>query len=325
MIDNSQTPASAVAKPQGNLFSPNLTGRYRWDFVFKTFALLAIVFALVVLVVLLSTTIHDALPKLDFQFWNENSFLRSFPSRKPERAGIYSALVGTIWLMVLVSAISFPLGVGAGIYLEEFGEDNWFTRFVEINISNLAGVPSIIYGLLGLMVFVRLMEPITGGRSVLSGALILVLLILPIIIVSTREALRSVPDSIRLAGFALGSTRWQVVREQVLPMALPGILTGMILSLSRAIGETAPLIMVGALTFVPFVPTIFNNKGEFVGITNGLQSQFTALPIQVYNWVSRPQVEFHNAAAAGIIVLLILLLAMNSVAVILRNQLQKAR
>jgi len=318
-----QTPQSSVSKTE--TFQPNLSGRYRWDLIFQIAAILAIGAALAVLVILLYTTIHDALPKLDFQFWNENSFLRSFPSRKPERAGIYSALVGTIWLMILVAIISFPLGVGAGIYLEEFGGDNWFTRFIEINISNLAGVPSIIYGLLGLMLFVRLMEPITGGRSVLSGALILVLLILPVIIVSTREALRSVPDSIRLAGFALGSTRWQVVREQVLPMALPGILTGMILALSRAIGETAPLIMVGALTFVPFVPRVLDDQGQFVAITEGLQSQFTALPIQIYNWVSRPQVEFHNAAAAGIVVLLMVLLAMNSIAVIIRNQLQKAR
>lgn len=318
-----QTPQSSVSKAEA--FKPNLSGRYRWDLVFQIAAILAIGAALAVLFTLLYTTIHDALPKLDFQFWNENSFLRSFPSRKPELAGIYSALVGTIWLMILVAIMSFPLGVGAGIYLEEFGEDNWFTRFIEINISNLAGVPSIIYGLLGLMLFVRLMEPITGGRSVLSGALILVLLILPVIIVSTREALRSVPDSIRLAGFALGSTRWQVVREQVLPMALPGILTGMILALSRAIGETAPLIMVGALTFVPFVPRVLDDKGQFVAITEGLQSQFTALPIQIFNWVSRPQAEFHNAAAAGIVILLIVLLAMNSIAVIARNQLQKIR
>ena len=320
-----QTPQSSAEKAKAPLFNPNLAGRYRWDFVFQVASILAIGAALMVLVILLYTTLHDALPKLDFQFWNENSFLRSFPSRKPERAGVYSALIGTIWLMVLVASLSFPLGVGAGIYLEEFSEDNWFTRFIEVNISNLAGVPSIIYGLLGLMLFVRLLEPITGGRSVLSGALILVLLILPVIIVSTREALRSVPDSIRFAGFALGATRWQVVREQVLPMALPGILTGMILALSRAIGETAPLIMVGALTFVPFVPRLLNDQGQFVGITEGLQSQFTALPIQIYNWVSRPQTEFHNAAAAGIVVLLIVLLAMNSIAVIVRNQLQKAR
>ena len=323
----SSTPQGTPAQGNGSEVSPfkaNLGSRYRLDFMFKMAAGLAIVFAILVLLVLLATTLHDALPRLDFAFWNEDSFLRTFPSRKPEQAGVYAALVGTIWVMVIVALVAFPLGVGAGLYLEEFGGDNWFTRFVEINISNLAGVPSIIYGLLGLMVFVRILEPITGGRTVLSGALTLVLLILPVIIVSTREALRSVPDSIRLAGFALGSTRWQVVREQVLPMALPGILTGTILALSRAIGETAPLITIGALTFVPFVPTLLD-KGEFVGISQGLQSPFTVLPIQIYNWVSRPQPEFHNAAASGIIILLIVLLAMNSIAVIIRNQLQKSR
>jgi phosphate transport system permease protein len=213
---------------------------------------------------------------------------------------------------VLVAIISFPIGVGAGMFLEEFSTDNWFTRLIEINISNLAGVPSIIYGLLGLAAFVRIMSPITGGRSVLSGALTLVLLILPIIIVTTREALRTVPDSLRMAGFALGATRWQVIWSHVLPMAFPGILTGVILALSRAIGETAPLIVIGAATFIPFVP-------------KGLQSSFTAMPIQIYNWVSRPQDEFHYIAASGIIVLMIVLLCMNALAVYLRNRFQKAR
>ena len=212
--------------------------------------------------------------------------------------------------MITVAAVSFPLGVGAGIFLEEFAEDNWFTRMVEININNLAGVPSIIYGLLGLQVFVRVFEPITGGRSLLSGGLTLVLLILPVIIVSTREALRAIPDSIRLAGFALGATKWQVIWEHIFPLAIPGILTGTILALSRAIGETAPLIAIGALTFISFLP-------------DGLQSPFTVLPIQIYNWVSRPQVEFHNNAAAGIIVLMVALLIMNATAIFLRNKFQK--
>ncbi|MGB5900655.1 MAG: phosphate ABC transporter permease PstA, partial [Geitlerinemataceae cyanobacterium] len=206
--------------------------------------------------------------------------------------------------------LSFPVGVGAGIFLEEFSQDNWFTRAIEININNLAGVPSIIYGLLGLQVFVRVFEPVTGGRSVLSGALTLVLLVLPIVIVATREALRAIPDSLRLAGFALGATRWQVVRDQILPLAIPGILTGMILALSRAIGETAPLITIGALTFIPYLP-------------DNLQSPFTALPIQIYNWVSRPQKEFHDNAAAAIIVLMLVLLLMNATAVFLRNKFQK--
>jgi phosphate transport system permease protein len=292
-------PASANSE-----FKVNLSGRYRIDRVFEIATWAAIWIALLVLVVLLVDVLIDGLPRLN------GSFLSSFPSRKPELAGVLPALAGTLWVMVIVALVSFPLGVGAGIFLEEFSRDNWLTRIVEININNLAGVPSIIYGLLGLQVFVRWCEPLTGGRSVLSGALTLVLLVLPIIIVATREALRSIPDSLRLAGFALGATRWQVVREQILPLALPGILTGTILALSRAIGETAPLITIGALTFIPYVP-------------DNLQSPFTALPIQIYNWVSRPQQAFHANAAAAIIVLMVVLLIMNATAVFLRNKFQK--
>jgi phosphate transport system permease protein len=307
-------------------FKPNLSDRYRKDLLFQGLTWLAVTIAITVLVVLVVDTLVDGLPRLEW------SFITNFPSRRAQNAGIYAALMGTIWVMMIVALVSFPLGVGAGIYLEEFAKDNWLTRLIEINISNLAGVPSIIYGLLGLAAFVRLLQPMTGGRSVLSGALTLVLLILPIIIVSTREALRSVPDSIRWAGFALGSTRWQVVREQVLPIALPGILTGTILGLSRAIGETAPLITIGALTYVPFAPQfpvgewLSNPVGAVQSFwQDGMQSQFTVLPIQIYNWVSRPQKAFHTNAAAGIIVLLMVLLAMNSLAVLLRNWLQKTR
>ncbi|KKI99273.1 phosphate ABC transporter permease PstA [Prochlorothrix hollandica] len=322
-----QSPSSPLSPLESqNLFKPNLKGRYRKDWIFQALTWAAVAFAVTVLAVLIFDTLIDALPRLEW------SFLTSFPSRKPEQAGIYAALTGTVWVMIIVALISFPLGVGAGIYLEEFATDNWITRIIEINISNLAGVPSIIYGLLGLAAFVRLMEPITGGRSVLAGALTLILLILPVIIVSTRESLRAVPESLRLAGFALGSTRWQVVREHVLPMALPGVLTGMILALSRAIGETAPLITIGALTFVPFVPQLplaqwFQNPVEAAQVFwgEGIQSPFTVLPIQVYNWVSRPQKGFHTDAAAGIIVLLVVLLAMNSIAIVLRDKLQKTR
>jgi phosphate transport system permease protein len=208
--------------------------------------------------------------------------------------------------------VAFPVGVGAGIFLEEFVTPSWWSNLIEINIANLAGVPSIIYGLLGLAAFVRFMSPITGGRSILSGGLTLALLVLPIVIVATREALRAVPGSLRQAGFALGATRWQVIREHILPQAMPGILTGTILALSRAIGETAPLITIGALTFISFLP-------------NGVWDSFTALPIQVYNWVSRPQPAFHELAAAGIIVLMVVLLLMNSIAITLRNKLQKSR
>ncbi len=299
-------PGSPAGSSRGSqsLFKTELAKRYRIDGIFSGAAWLAVTVLLVVLAVLISDVLIDGLARVNWQF------LTNFPSRRAEEAGLLSALVGTIWVMVIVSVVSFPLGVGAGIFLEEFSEDNWITRAIEININNLAGVPSIIYGLLGLQVFVRWLGPITGGRSILSGALTLALLILPVVIVATREALRAVPDSLRQAGFALGATRWQVVRQQVFPIALPGILTGTILALSRAIGETAPLITIGALTFISFLP-------------EDLQSPFTVLPIQIFNWVSRPQEEFHTNSAAGIIVLLAVLLLMNSTAVLLRNYLQK--
>lgn len=275
---------------------------------FSWLALLAVVFSLFVLVVLLVDILIDGVPVLSWDF------LTSFPSRRPEAAGIISALVGTIWVMVLVALVTFPIGVGAGIFLEEFVPDSWFARAIEINISNLAGVPSIIYGLLGLQVFVRILFPITQGRTVLSGALTLALLVLPIVIIATRESLRAIPGSLRQAGFALGATRWQVIRSHLFPLALPGILTGVILALSRAIGETAPLITIGALTYIPFLPELS---------LRGLQSPFTVLPIQIYNWVSRPQADFHALAAGAIIVLMVILLLMNATAIYLRNRFQK--
>jgi phosphate transport system permease protein len=209
--------------------------------------------------------------------------------------------------MILTALIAIPLGVGAAIYLDEYARPGKFTSFIEINIANLAGVPSIIYGLLGLGLFVRLMDM---GRSVLAGACTLGLLVLPVVILSTREALRAVPKSLREGSYALGATKWQTVRQQVVPAAFPGILTGLILSLSRAIGETAPLITIGALTYVPFAP-------------DSIWSPFTVLPIQIFNWVSRPQAAFAENAAAGIIVLLLLLLAMNASAIALRDRLQR--
>ena len=291
-------------------FNVSLPKRYNFDKVFAILTWIATFIGLIVLAILLFDVFTDGIPRLNW------SFLNSFPSRFPEQAGILSALVGSIWLLAVTALLSFPLGVGAGIFLEEYATDNFFTRIIEINIANLAAVPSIIYGLLGLQVFVRWLEPITKGRSVLTGGLTLSLLILPIIIISTREALRSVPSSLRQAGFALGATRWQVIREHIFPLALPGILTGTILALSRAIGETAPLITIGALTYIAFLPSIS---------LEGLQSPFTALPIQVFNWVSRPQTAFHNNAAAGIIVLMVVLLLMNGTAIFLRNKFQKNR
>ena len=232
-------------------------------------------------------------------------FLTSFPSRFPANAGIKAALFGSLWLIGLTALFSLPTGVAAAVWLEEYQvRKNWLSRLVEVNISNLAGVPSIIYGLLGLGIFVRALQL---ERSVLSGALTMSLLVLPIIIINTREALRAVPRSQREAAYALGATRSQVVAGVVLPSALPGILTGLILALSRAIGETAPLITIGALTFIAFVPT-------------SPMDPFTVLPIQIFNWVSRPQKEFHAIAASGILVLLVVLLGMNALAVILRDR-----
>jgi phosphate transport system permease protein len=320
--ETSDAPPPLDSSPQ---FVFNLPRRYRLDRAFVVATWIATGIAIAVLAWLLLDVFIEGAGRIDWQF------LTSFPSRRPARAGIVGALAGTLWVMVMVAVISFPIGVGAGIYLEEFAEDNWLTRFIEINISNLAGVPSIIYGLLGLAAFVRLAEPITGGRTVLAGALTLVLLILPIIIVATREALRAVPDSIRMAGFAMGANRWEVAWAHVLPSAISGILTGVILALSRAIGETAPLITIGALTFVPFTPgcteefPFFNPVDVVRCPADVFQSPFTVMPIQIYNWISRPQKEFHVNAAAGIVVLLVLLLLMNSLAIFLRNRFQKQR
>ncbi len=233
-------------------------------------------------------------------------FLASFPSRFPEQAGIHAALLGSVYVVGIAGVVSFVLGVAAAVYLEEYAGRSRFAQIARVNIANLAGVPSIVYGLLGLEIFVRMMEL---GRSVLAGGLTLALLVLPIIIVASGEAIRAVPASLREGGFGLGATRWQVVRHLVLPQAFPGILTGVILAVSRAVGETAPLIAMGALTYVPFAP-------------DGPLDRFTVLPIQIFNWVSRPQAGFHEAAAAGIIVLLVVLLLMNALAVILRNKFQ---
>ncbi|WP_169085222.1 phosphate ABC transporter permease PstA [Paenibacillus sp. PL91] len=231
----------------------------------------------------------------------------NFPSRKADGSGMKSALVGTIYMLLLMAPISFIFGVGAAIYLEEYAKKGRITRIIQLNISTLAGVPSIVYGILGLTLFVRLLSL---DRSLIAGALTMTLLVLPIIIVSAQEAIRAVPKSRRDASFALGATKWQTVSRSVMPSALPGVLTGVILAMSRAIGETAPLVMIGALTYVAFLP-------------NGLKDSFTVIPIQVYNWLSKPQLEFKELAASGIIVLLALLLLMNFSAILLRNKYQK--
>ncbi|WP_159881577.1 phosphate ABC transporter permease PstA [Paenibacillus puerhi] len=239
--------------------------------------------------------------------WLDWDFLSNYSSRLPERAGILAAFVGTLWLMAITAPLTFIIGVSTAIYLEEYAKDTRFSRIIQTNIANLAGVPSIVYGLLGLTVFVRLLHL---ERSILSGALTMTLLVLPIIIVSSQEAIKTVPQSLRNASFALGANRWQTIVRVVLPSSLPGILTGSILSLSRAIGETAPLIVVGAVAYVAFLP-------------RSPLDTFTVMPIQIFNWASQPQAEFQNVAAAGIILLLVMLLSMNAFAIYLRNKYQR--
>lgn len=234
-------------------------------------------------------------------------FLTSYPSRRPEKAGILAGLVGSVSLIALAATMALPVGVAAAVYLEEYAGRSRLARIVEVNIANLAGVPSIIYGLLGLGIFVRFLGL---ERSLLAGGATLALLVLPVVIISSREALRTVPDTLREAAYGLGATQWQVTRRVVLPQALPGILTGAILAVSRAMGETAPLVVVGALTFITFLP-------------ESLSSPFTALPIQIFNWVSRPQAGFEINAAAGITVLLLTLLGMNAAAIALRHRSQR--
>ena len=267
---------------------------------FHGLCLLAVSIALGMLAVLLVYLLVQGVTRIDW------SFLTSFASRHPEQAGIKAALLGSIYVVIVAGVVAFTLGVATALYLEEYAARSKFARIAKINIANLAGVPSIVYGILGLEIFVRSLEL---GKSVLAGGFTLALLVLPIVIVAAGEAVRAVPPSLREGAYALGATRWQVIWHMVIPQAFPGIMTGVILAVSRAIGETAPLIAMGALTFVPFTP-----DSPF--------SRFTVLPIQIFNWTSRPQQGFQEAAAAGIIVLLVLLLVMNAGAVYLRNRFQ---
>ena len=271
---------------------------------FHGLSMAATLLSIMALFVLLATVIADGGGSL---FRDFPHFLTSTPSRFADQSGIKVAFLGTLWLMAFTALFSFPIGVGAAIYLEEYAPRHWVTRLIQINITNLAGVPSIVYGILGLGLFVRAMAL---DRSILSGALTMSLLIMPIIIITAQESLRAVPLSLRQSSYALGATRWQTLWHVVLPQAFPSVLTGTILALSRGIGETAPLIMIGALTFIAFSPS-------------GPLDPFTALPIQIYNWTSKPQDEFREIAASGIIVLLLVLLAMNAGAIYLRNRFQK--
>ncbi len=271
------------------------------DKAFGILGLVATLSGLIILAFFIGQILYEGLSRLDLDF------MKDLPSRKPEKAGIFTAWVGTLWVLVMTTLFAFPLGVSAGIYLEEYAKKGKFSDLLEINISNLAGVPSIIYGLLGLEIFGRVMNL---GNSLLAGSFTLALLILPIIIVATREAVRAVPNTLRMASYGLGASKWQTIWNQILPASMGGIFTGVILAISRAVGETAPLIVVGALAYVPFAPS-------------GPMDEFTVLPIQIFNWISRPQHGFAVNAAAAIIILLGITFIMNGIAVYLRNRWQK--
>lgn len=278
-----------------------MNGRLIVNKIFNSIFLLATLLALVALVILLYRIISQGAGHLSFDF------LSNFASRFPEKAGIKAALVGSLWLMLVVAPTSIVLGVGSAIYLEEYAKQNRMTTFIRMNISNLAGVPSVVFGLLGLTIFVR---ALALGNSVLAAGFTMSLLILPVIVVSSQEAIRSVPRELRDASYGMGATKWQTIVKIILPAAIPGILTGSILALSRAIGETAPLIVIGVPVIIQFLPS-------------GVMDTFTALPMQIYDWSSRPQQEFQTVAAAGIMVLMTVLLFMNSIAVIIRNKFDK--
>jgi phosphate transport system permease protein len=293
-----------MAKNKKKLKKRIFHGRTKYeyqDIIFKYFGLACTMLGIVVLALLMYNIISSGISRISWDF------IMNGPSRMASKSGIFTAWVGTLWIMVLTSFIAFPIGIGAALYLEEYNKKSTLANIIEINIANLAGVPSIIYGLLGLELFARAFGL---GESVLTGALTLSLLILPIIIVSTREALKSVPYSIREASYALGASKWQTIWNQVLPASIGGIFTGVILSLSRAIGETAPLLVIGALLFVPHPP-------------EGIMDSFTVLPIQIYNWVSRPERAFSENAAAAIIILLGITFFMNGIGVYIRHTWQK--
>jgi phosphate transport system permease protein len=287
--------------PASAEFDPRIEARQRRSVVVALILFTATFVGVVVLLVLLVDIALRAAP------WLDAEFLVNYPSRRPERAGVKSALMGSLWLMGLTTLFAVPVGVASALYLEEYAQRGWFYRLVQTNIANLAGVPSVTYGMLGLLLFVRAMG---AGRSLLSGALTMALLVLPVIILSTQEALRALPQGLRESAYALGATRSQVIVGHLLPSATPGILTGVILALSRAVGETAPVLLAGALTFVTFVPS-------------GVMDAYAVLPLQIFNWTARPQPEFRGLAAAAIVVLMVLLLVMNMSAILLRDRFER--
>lgn len=284
----------------------------RWDLMFGLVGILAIAIAILTLVAMFSQMVMEGAPRITAEFFT------NFPSRRAGQAGILSAWVGSFFVMLVTALFAIPVGIASAIYLEEYARKNWFTDVIEINISNLAGVPSIVYGLLALGLFVYTFGL---GQSILSAGLTLGLLILPIVIVTTREALRSIPQVIREGAYACGATKWQVVSDHLLPYSTPGILTGVIIGLSRAIGETAPIITIGALTFIAFLPPVPMVEGA--GMFDWLFSPFTVMPIQIFNWTSRPDPAFQANAAAASLVLVVLTLGMNALAIWLRFRLRK--
>lgn len=304
-------PHADRAQHMARLAQDQLARRKALDGWFALISLMLLLAVLMVLLIMLGQLLVDGSGRLDSEFFFE------FPSRFPQRAGIYAAWVGTLLVMLVTAVVAVPLGLAAGLYLEEYAPRNWFTDLIEINVSNLAGVPSIIYGLLALGLFV---QGLGLGQSIAAAGLTLALLIMPVVIVSTREAIRAVPRSMREAAYAMGATQWQMLSHHVLPYSTGGILTGIILGLSRAIGETAPVITIGALSFIAFLPEAPLSP-EFPYLNfQWLEAPFTVLPIQMFNWLSRPQTAFHaNAAAAGL-VLISFTLVMNGVAIYLRHR-----
>jgi phosphate transport system permease protein len=286
----------------------------RWDALFGMLGLLAMMVGVCTLAALFANMAIDGIPRLT------GDFFTSFPSRRPGQAGILSAWIGSVLVMLVTAIVAVPIGIAGAVYLEEYARKNWFTDVIEINITNLAGVPSIVYGLLALGLFVYTFG---FGQSILSAGLTLALLILPIVIVTTREALRSIPQHIREGAYACGATQWQVVKHHLLPYGLPGILTGVIIGLARAIGETAPIITIGALTFIAFLPPVPFTGEPPAGMFDWVFSPFTVMPIQIFNWTSRPDPAFHQNAAAASFVLVFMTLGMNGLAIWLRYRLRK--
>ena len=304
-----------MAVPMDNQAIRDMIRRHkRWDIMFGVLGLLALSVGILTLLALFVDMAVSGIPRLNADFFT------SFPSRRSAQAGILSAWVGSILVMIVTALVAVPVGIAGAIYLEEYARRNWFTDVIEINITNLAGVPSIIYGLLALGLFVYTFGL---GQSILTAGLTLALLILPIVITTTREALRSIPQYIREGAYACGASRWQVVSQHLVPYSTPGILTGVIIGLSRAIGETAPIITIGALTFIAFLPPVPFAGDPPAGLFDWLMSPFTVMPIQIFNWTSRPDPSFHQNAAAASFVLVFMTLGMNAIAIWLRYRLRK--